>query len=660
MDLGFWNSATFTNPIYHGTFIAGIIGAVGNNGTGVAGLNWSVQIMAIRFFGGDHFDPQVHIVTRLWSDALMAWDYVLMMKRRGINIRITNNSYGNYQESVALRDAMAAAGEEGILNVCTAGNQNVNTDVFSTFPGSFNLASVINVANSTELDTLKVNSNFGASTVDLAAPGDNITSTWKGSEYRSGGSGTSFAGPMVAGAAALLLAVEPSLTVSQLKAAIFGSVDQPASLRGKVVTNGRLNIAGALQYLTNANPPGIVITALPAGQRTPTNAPIQVTFNRPMNRATVESAFSIQPPIGGTFEWSTDSRSFLYRHDTPFDSTTNYTARILGTAQDESGATLDGDFDRDREGSPTDDFVWTFRFPIPNDDFTSAKLITGVSGVIQSSNRYATVELNEPDHTDNRTSTSSVWYQWMPPDSGGWFTFDLTSGTAFDSLLAIYAGQSFEHFVNVGGNDNYGSASSSRVSFEARASTNYAITVAGKSSDGTRRSVGPNQSGVFQLRWYPTPAPAVSSFSPSSAYPGQTVIINGTNFTGATSVLFNGTSASFSNALTNNLDLRITAIVPPDATTGPITIETPHGNFTTVSDITVLVLPQLAIQSLPENRVELAWPVTSGFNLQHRDTLGPTGNWTAATTLTAITNNGQRIVTVPNAAPIRFFRLYRP
>src|SRR4029434_669170 len=109
---------------------------------------------------------------------------------------------------------------------------------------------------------------------------------------------------------ALLLAVNPNLSVDQMKAALFGSVDQPASMNGKLVTNGRLNVARALEYLTNSNPPAIVIYASPAGQRTPTNAPIRVTFNRAMNRASVESAFLINPPASGSFQWTDDNRSF--------------------------------------------------------------------------------------------------------------------------------------------------------------------------------------------------------------------------------------------------------------------------------------------------------------------------------------------------------------
>jgi hypothetical protein len=462
---------------------------------------------------------------------------------------------------------------------------------------------------------------------------------------------------MVAGAAALLLATDPSLTVNQLKAALFGSVDQPPSLRGKVVTNGRLNIARALQYLTNADPPAIVITALPAGQRTPTNAPIQVTFNRPMNRATVESAFVITPTVSGTFEWIDDGRVFVFHHDAPFNNSTNYTLRILGTAQDENGGTLDGDFDRNREGSPADDFVWTFRFPIANDDFANAQQLASESGTLESSNRYATVELSEPDHWGDRTSESSVWYRWSPSEPGGWFTFDLTSGTAFDSLLAIYAGDRLDRLVPVAGNDNYGSRTSSRVSVAAAAGTNYSVVVAGKSSDVTKLLVATDQAGNFKLTWHPTPLPGFTGaqFSPSSGMPGAKVTLTGTNFTGATRALFNGASASFTNALTNNVDLRVTAVVPPDAISGPITIVTPHGSVTSTSSFRVLP-PPLSITFSPSNGLEITWPATSSaFMLEASDDLN-SGLWVPIAE-TPHTVNGASILAVPAPMGSRFYRL---
>ena len=100
--------------------------------------------------------------------------------------------------------------------------------------------------------------------------------------------------------------------------------------------------------------------------------------------------------------------------------------------------------------------------------------------------------------------------------------------------------------------------------------------------------------------------------------------------------------------------------MPSDATTGPVTIESPHGNVTTSSSMTVLALPRLTVQSLPGKLVELSWPVTPGFNLQRADTLAPTSSWTAASAVSVGLTNGIRYVTVTNAVPNRLFRLYRP
>ena len=649
MDTGTMGSS---GVIYHGTFIAGLIGAVGNNGTGIAGLNWSTQIMAIREVANEW---PLYGRKSLVSSLLASWDYVLTMKRRGVNIRVASNSYSLAALfSPAMRDAIAAAGNEGILAVFSAMNDSVDTDLFTAFPSGFNLNSVISVAASTASDALAAFSNYGRSTVDLAAPGENIFSTWKGSSYMTD-SGTSYSCPLVSGAAALLLSSNPNLTVDQLKAALFGSVDQPLSMRGKLVTNGRLNIARALEYLTNANPPAIVIFAAPAGKRTETNEPIEVTFNRPMDHASVESALVINPQISGTFEWSDDSRSFSFRHDTPFNSTTNYTVRILGTAQDATGGTLDGDYDRAREGSPADDYVWTFGFPIPNDDFANAQLIGGTSGSVQGSNRLASWELDELSHVlgdIKKAPWCSLWYRWIAPEPGGWFTFDLTSGTSFNSLLAVYTGDRLDKVIPVAGNDNYGSRQSSRVSFRALAGTNYSVVV-----DKTFDNFDPNAAYNFKLAWYPTPSPSFSGsqFSQQSGVPGTKVTLTGTNFTGATSVLFNGASASFANAPTNNFDLRITAVVPPDAVSGPITIATPHGNATTTVSFQVLP-PPLTIRLTSVNELEIAWPATSPeFVLETSETLSA-GSWTPVTPGSGI-GSGQSKLTLPAPIGKRFFRL---
>ncbi len=440
---------------FHGTFCASVIGATGNDGIGVAGLNWRVSLMAIRAIPeGDSWGAWLSSLTE-------GYEYVLLMKERGVNIRVAGLAfvYASGAPEV-LREAHEALGSGGILQISVAHNQGANLDTWAQYPSAWRIPSMITVGGSDESDNLWSSSNYGQSAVDLVAPASAIlAASGPGTTAYETVYGTSFAGPLVTGTAALLLSVQPNLTADQIKAAIFGSVDQPRALKGKVATNGRLNVARALDYLATTNPPAIVVTASPRGQRTSPDAPINVTFNRAMNRASVENALVIEPPIHGTFKWAADNRSFSFIHDSLFDSTTNYTIRLLHSAKDESGQTLDGNFSRVREESSADDFYWSFNFPLPNDDFENAMALTGEQGFIQGSNRRASVvDWREVEifPTAWQTYGSSLWYRWTPPATGGWFTFDLTTGTAFDSLLLIYAGNRVDEVAYVTGSDNHG------------------------------------------------------------------------------------------------------------------------------------------------------------------------------------------------------------
>jgi subtilisin family serine protease len=184
-----------------------------------------------------------------------AYNYVRMMKLRGVNIRVTNNSYGGCLEACgydqATKDALDAMGDAGILNVFAAGNDARNTDINPAYPASYTSPSIISVANSTSTDTRNGGSNWGVVTVDLAAPGTGIRSTTNGSNSSYGfSSGTSMASPHVAGAAALLSGLNPGLSVASLKATILNNVDALPSWNGVVKTGGRLNVAAALQNQT--------------------------------------------------------------------------------------------------------------------------------------------------------------------------------------------------------------------------------------------------------------------------------------------------------------------------------------------------------------------------------------------------------------------------
>jgi hypothetical protein len=158
------------------------------------------------------------------------------------------------------------------------------------------------------------------------------------------------------------------------------------------------------------------------------------------------------------------------------------------------------------------------------------------------------------------------------------------------------------------------------------------------------------------------PPPTVASFSPPSAYPSQRVTLNGTNFTGTSRVLFDGRPTQFAvSTQAAFADLQLTATVPSDATTGPITIETAHGNFTTSSNFMVLTLPKLTVRPLLRtNLVELSWRASSGFNVQRADTPLLTANWTTASLASSTLTNDIRYVTVSLGPGNRFFRLYKP
>ncbi|MCX5771877.1 MAG: S8 family serine peptidase, partial [Candidatus Hydrogenedentes bacterium] len=216
----------------HGTHTSGTIGAAGNNGAGVAGVNWNVRIMALKFLdsGGGGWT----------ADAIAAVEYAVL---KGANL--TSNSWGGGGYDQSLKDAIDAAGAAGQLFIAAAGNGYTNTDGYPNYPSCYESPNIISVAASDHNDLKADFSNYGVVTVDLAAPGVDVLSTVPGNGYAAF-DGTSMATPHVAGVAALLLSIAPGTDPLTLKEWILDSVDVLPQWSGVVLTGGRLNAANAV------------------------------------------------------------------------------------------------------------------------------------------------------------------------------------------------------------------------------------------------------------------------------------------------------------------------------------------------------------------------------------------------------------------------------
>jgi subtilisin family serine protease len=232
------------DDFFHGTHVSGTLGAVGNNGVGVAGVSWNVRIMTIKFL-----DAWGYGYT---SDAIDGLNYAVSM-----GAMISNNSWGGGPYDQGLYDAIQSAGQLGHVFVAAAGNWGVDADWDPMYPAAYDLDNIISVAATDHNDQLAYFSNYGASSVDLSAPGVDVYSTlptylteamWEyglGTEY-GWLSGTSMATPHVAGAAALLRDLYPAWSAQQVKDRLLDTVDPLAGLEGFTVTGGRLNAASAL------------------------------------------------------------------------------------------------------------------------------------------------------------------------------------------------------------------------------------------------------------------------------------------------------------------------------------------------------------------------------------------------------------------------------
>jgi subtilisin family serine protease len=245
-DIHGWNFLTNSNNVTdnsgHGTAAATIIGAQGNNGIGNTGVDWHVSLLPVVVGDSSGVTDQ---------NLINGINYVIGLKQRGVNIVAINASYLSFGfPGTAALSAIQNAGNNGILYVAAAGNSSMNLDTI--IPSGFLPSNMLMVAATDNQNNLASFSNYGANSVAVGAPGDNVLTSYDG--FYVPLSGTSFAAPMVSGIVGLMAAADPSATMSQLENAILDSGVADPSLAGKTITGKRVDAYSALQALLGSNP----------------------------------------------------------------------------------------------------------------------------------------------------------------------------------------------------------------------------------------------------------------------------------------------------------------------------------------------------------------------------------------------------------------------
>jgi subtilisin family serine protease len=496
----------------HGTHVAGTIGAVADNGFAHVGVNWTARLMAVKIGTAEGFI--------LISAAIEGSEYAT-----DHGARIQNHSWGGYSFSQALLDSITAARDRGVLWVVAAGNERNDNDELPAYPASYDVDNIISVAALDRGDRLAGFSNFGATAVDIGAPGAEIFSTIAESDTSYAFfAGTSMASPHVAGVAGLILGRYPTASLEEVRARILLTAVRLPALQGRAVSGGRVNAFAAL----DASPDGILeVSVTPESGAVLLEGMVEPIFVRvndlfPVTNATVNAtvtaegldAFELnfvnngQPP-----DERANDGVYSANLDVPV-GVDSIVLTVVASAPDAETA--------------TNVVVYTVVPPPPNDDFVNASKIPAAGGTVISDNRFATLEPLEPMHAGIPTQDASLWWKWSPGADGP-VVVD-TAGSTFDTVLAVYTGSDIANLDEVASVDDVfivqGTETPLRrlqgyVTFDAQFGVTYHIVVSG---------YDPEQRGTIRLRVEPGGGPdlnnpVVNILSPRSGMVVSTDII---------------------------------------------------------------------------------------------------------------------------------------
>ncbi len=472
----------------HGSHVSGIIGAVGNNSLGIVGVAWQVQLMELKFLDSAGSGSS--------ADSVTCINYAIAH-----GASVINASYGDSSQSSSELAAIQSAAKAGIIFVAASGNDSANSDTVQDYPANYPVDNIVSVASSDWFDHLSSFSNYGSGLVEIAAPGEQIYSTYNGSDHDYATlSGTSMAAPQVTGAFALLKAHFPNDTYRQLINRLLSSVDQKSAFIGKVQSGGRLNLAKALSSTSSA----------PFNDNFANRAQLSgsfVTVRSSNQYSTKESGEPAHAGVaGGSSLWWTWSppTSGLVSFDTKgsaYDTVLAiYTGNSLGnlqlvTSNDDSPnggttsratATLSAgttyQIAVDGKNGASGLTMLQIGIVPANDAFASAQVVTGQSFGLTANNINASSEPGEPNHA-GAAGGHSLWYQWVAPTSGQYQLAVYSADT--DMLGAVYTGTALSNLQLIASNDDSTVTNSDAlVTFTAVQGTTYYFAVDNSNKSG--------------------------------------------------------------------------------------------------------------------------------------------------------------------------------